>query len=199
MIPWFYSVSRIVVRAILQLWNGLRVIDAQNVPPQGPVILACNHIAYLDPPALGCGLPRPVLYMAKTELFRIPVFGALIRALGAFPIDRSRGDVGAIKQAAALLRGGAVLCIFPEGTRNKDGKGKPQLGIALLASRTGATVVPAYVSGTSQAKHRAKVTVVYGEPIRFEPGRQARREDLAKWTDELMGRIFALREKIVGN
>ncbi len=199
MIPWFYSVSRIVVRAILQLWNGLRVIDAQNVPPQGPVILACNHIAYLDPPALGCGLPRPVLYMAKTELFRIPVFGALIRALGAFPIDRSRGDVGAIKQAAALLRGGAVLGIFPEGTRNKDGKGKPQLGIALLASRTGATVVPAYVSGTSQAKHRAKVTVVYGEPIRFEPGRQARREDLAKWTDELMGRIFALREKIVGN
>jgi hypothetical protein len=64
---------------------------------------------------------------------------------------------------------------------------------------TGAPVVPAYLSGTAQAQRLAKVTVVYGEPVRFEPGRKARREDLAKWTDDLMSRIHALRENIVGN
>ena len=192
MIPWFYRVAKGIVWALLRLWNGLQVVGAQNVPADGPVILACNHVAYLDPPALGCGLRRPVRYMAKVELFRIPVLGLLIRALGAFPVDRSRGDVAAIKQASQMLRNGAVLGIFPEGTRNKDGTVKPQMGAALLASLTGAPVVPAHVSGTSQAKRRAKVTVVYGPPMRFTAGRKARREDLAKWTDELMGRIEAL-------
>ena len=89
--------------------------------------------------------------------------------------------------------------MFPEGTRNVDGSAKPQFGVALLASMTGAPVVPAYLSGTSQAKRLAKVTVIYGEPVRFEPGRKARREDLAKWTGDLMERIGALREKIVAN
>jgi len=194
--PWFYAFARIVVYGLLRGWNGLRVVGAEHVPAQGPVILACNHVAYLDPPALGCGLRRPVRYMAKVELFRIPVLGPVIRALGAFPVDRSRGDVAAIKQAAGMLREGAVLGIFPEGTRNKDGSVKPQMGVALLASLTGAPVVPAYVSGTSQARRRRRVTVVYGEPFGFAAGRKARREDLAKWTNELMRRIDALREEI---
>jgi 1-acyl-sn-glycerol-3-phosphate acyltransferase len=196
---WFYRFAQLFVRTSLRVWNGLRVIGVGNVPAQGAVILACNHAAYLDPPTLGCCLRRPVAYMAKSELFRIPVLGTVIRALGAFPVDRSRGDVAAFKAASAVLEGGAVLGIFPEGTRHKDGPGKPQLGVALLAARTGATVVPAYVSGTSQAGRRAKVTVVFGEPFQFEPGRKARREDLAKWTDELMSRIYGLREKISGD
>jgi 1-acyl-sn-glycerol-3-phosphate acyltransferase len=196
---WFYHFAQGVVRLILTVGNRFSVIDAHNVPAEGPAIVACNHVSYLDPPALGCALPRPMAYMAKIELFAIPVLGPVIRALGAFPIDRSRGDVAAIKQAAAVLGTGALLAMFPEGTRNVDGSAKPQLGVALLASMTGAPVVPAYVSGTSQAKRLAKVTVIYGEPVRFEPGRKARREDLAKWTGDLMERIGALREKIVAN
>jgi 1-acyl-sn-glycerol-3-phosphate acyltransferase len=196
---WFYHFAQGVVRLILTVGNRFSVIDAHNVPAEGPAIVACNHVSYLDPPALGCALPRPMAYMAKVELFAIPVLGPVIRALGAFPIDRSRGDVAAIKQAAAVLGTGALLAMFPEGTRNVDGSAKPQLGVALLASMTGAPVVPAYVSGTSQAKRLAKVTVIYGEPVRFEPGRKARREDLAKWTGDLMERIGALREKIVAN
>lgn len=180
---------------LLRLFWRFRIVGVRNVPKDGPLILACNHTAYLDPPALGAAAPRPVTYMAKQELFEIPVLGPLITGLGAFPVDRSRGDVAAIKTAIGVLKTGACLGIFPEGTRNPDGTGKPQMGVALLALRSGATVLPAYVSGTSRAKRLARITVVFGEPLRFEPGRKATREDLAKWTEELMVRIYALREK----
>ena len=199
MTPWFYVISKAFVRLVLTIVGRISAIDSQNVPRTGPLILACNHVAYLDPPAVGCVAPRPVTYMAKKELFDIKLLGLFIRPLGAFPIDRSRGDTSAMKAAIAVLQTGACLGIFPEGTRNKDGTGKAQLGVALLASMSGATVVPTYVSGTAHARRFKKITVVFGEPMRFALGRKATREDLAKWTDELMGRIYALREKIDGN
>jgi 1-acyl-sn-glycerol-3-phosphate acyltransferase len=191
----FYAFARTFVRVTLGVFWRFRIVGASNVPVDGPLILACNHLSYFDPPALGAAAPRPVTYMAKQELFRIPVLGKMITGLGAFPVDRSRGDVAAIKTAMGVLKTGACLGIFPEGTRNTDGTGKPQMGVALLASLSGATVLPAYVSGTSQAKRLARISVVFGEPIRFDLGRKASREDLAKWTDDLMERIYALREK----
>jgi 1-acyl-sn-glycerol-3-phosphate acyltransferase len=191
----FYTFARAVVRLIFKTLWRFRIVDAANVPRDGALILACNHVSYLDPPALGGAAPRPVTYMAKHELFRIPVLGPVITGLGAFPVDRSRGDVAAIRTAVGVLKTGACLGIFPEGTRNPDGTGKAQMGVALLASLSGATVLPAYVAGTSQAKRLARITVVFGEPMRFDLGRKASREDLAKWTDDLMERIYALREK----
>jgi len=195
----FYAFARFVIWALLRIFWRFQASGMENVPRSGALIVACNHISYFDPPTLGVAMPRPVTYMAKHELFDIPVLGRVIRWLGAFPVDRSRGDVSAFKSAVALLERGAVLGIFPEGTRNKSGTVKAQLGAALLAARSGATVLPAYVSGTEGAKHFAKIAVVLGEPMRFEYGRQARREDLAKWTDELMSRIYALREKLGAN
>jgi 1-acyl-sn-glycerol-3-phosphate acyltransferase len=196
MIPAVYAFCKWASWAYLRVTRGYRVVGAENIPATGPLIIACNHVSYFDPPALGAAVPRPVAYMAKSELFEIPVLGALIRALGAFPVDRSRGDVAAIKAAVRVLQAGAVFGIFPEGGRNVDGTKTPQMGVALLASMSGATVVPAYVSGTSQAKRAGPVTVVFGEPLRFEAGQKARREALAKWTDELMSRIYGLRETI---
>jgi 1-acyl-sn-glycerol-3-phosphate acyltransferase len=194
-IPWFYAFSKWTVWAIVAALFGFRTIGRELVPATGPLIVACNHVSNLDPPCLGVGLPRPVAYMAKIELFEMPVLGPVITGLGAFPVDRSRGDVASIKTALGVLERGACLGIFPEGGRNTDGTKEAQLGVALLAARSGAPVVPAYVSGTSQSKFRSRVTVVFGEPLRFEPGRKARRDDLAKWTEELMERIYALREK----
>jgi len=195
----FYRCARVFLRVSLTVWNRLTVIGAENIPATGPVIIACNHVSYVDPPALGCGLPRQVLFMAKTELFAIPVLGPIIRGLGAFPVDRSRGDVAALKAAAQVLKGNRVLGIFPEGTRNLDGTVKAQMGVALLASLSGATVVPAYISGSRDAAKRAKVTVVYGKPFGITLERKARRDDLAKWTDDLMNQIYALRENIVAH
>ncbi|GAC1302481.1 MAG: lysophospholipid acyltransferase family protein [Vulcanimicrobiaceae bacterium] len=194
--PWFYALAKAFVRIVLTVVGRISAIGAANVPRSGPVILACNHVAYLDPPAVGSVAPRPVTYMAKKELFEIAFLGLFIRPLGAFPVDRTRGDTAAMKAALGILATGACLGIFPEGTRNKDGTGKAQLGVALLASISGAPVVPTYITGTAHAKRFEKITVVFGEPMRFELGRKATRDDLAKWTDELMGRVYALRERI---
>lgn len=199
MIPWFYALSQAFVYIVLTIVGRISSIDKRFVPRSGPVILASNHTAYLDPPALGCVSPRPVIYMAKKELFDIKLLSLFIKPLGAIPVDRSRGDVAAIKLALATLKTGACFGIFPEGTRNKDGTGKAQFGVALLAAKSGAPVVPVYVQGTSEAKRFKKITVVFGEPMVFARGGKASRDDLAKWTEELMGRIYALREKIDGN
>ncbi len=190
----FYASAKGFVRIVLTAIGRIEVRGAENVPLHGPLILACNHVAYLDPPALGCVTPRPVAYMAKKELFEIRFLGPLIRKLGAFPIDRTRGDIAAIKAAIRMLKTGMALGIFPEGTRNRDGSAEPQLGVALIAAVTGATVVPAYVSGTMHAKRFAKITVVFGEPLETTLPRKASREALAKWTNDLMTRIYALRE-----
>ena len=196
--PAFYTMAKAVVRIVLSLWR-FRSRGAANVPKSGPLILACNHVSYFDPPSLGVASPRPVAYMAKHELFRIPILGPIITWLGAFPVDRSRGDVAAFKAALGMLKSGACLGIFPEGTRNTDGTVQPQLGVAMLASMSGATVVPAYVSGTNAIKKFSRITVTFGTPLRFDVGRKATREDMAKWTGELMERISALRETSGGH
>lgn len=192
----FYAFCRGLLRSILRVVWRLRVIGVENVPLSGPLIVACNHASYFDPPALGSAAPRPLRYMAKAELFKIPVLGPAIAALGAYPVDRSRGDVAAIKRSLDVLKTGAALGIFPEGTRNPSGALPAQAGVALLASLSGAPVLPAYVDGSASARRLHRITVVFGEPMRFERTQKARREDLAKHTDEIMNRVFALRERL---
>jgi 1-acyl-sn-glycerol-3-phosphate acyltransferase len=190
----FYDVAHFSVEVLLRVVWRFRVRGVENVPLHGPLIVACNHVSYLDPPALGCAMPRPVSYMAKHELFEIPILGPVITGLHAFPVDRSRGDAAAIKRAVAALKGGAALGIFPEGTRNKDGTVKPQPGIALLHYLSGAPILPAYVGGTARARRLAQITVTFGPPVSFTTGQKASREDMANWTGEIMKRIFELRE-----
>ncbi len=190
----FYNSAKGFVRIVLTVMGRISVRHAERVPATGPLIIACNHVSYFDPPALGCMTPRPVAYMAKKELFEIFFLGPLIRKLGAFPVDRQRGDTAAIKAALRLLETGAALGIFPEGTRNLDGGAQPQLGVALLAAMSGATVIPAYVAGSMEMNRFAKLTVSFGEPLENVPPRKASRDELAKWTNGLMSRIYALRE-----
>jgi 1-acyl-sn-glycerol-3-phosphate acyltransferase len=199
-ITGIYRFCRAAVILLARTAWGMRVVGAENVPLHGPLIVACNHVAYLDPPLLGAAAPRRISYMAKIELFRIPVLGPLIRALGAFPVDRSKGDVGAIRVSVRTLREGVAVGIFPEGGRNPDGRNQPKTGAALLAQLSGAPVVPAYVSGTSGARFRHPITVAFGKPLYFvKDGQKAPREALSKWTDELMREIAALRESTCGN
>ena len=195
----FYASAKGFVRIFMTLVGRIEVIGRENVPLTGPLIIACNHVAYLDPPALGCMSPRPVFYMAKKELFDIFFLGKLIRKLGAFPVDRSRGDTPAMKAALRVLQTGAALGIFPEGTRNPERLVVPQVGVAFLAAVSGATVIPAFVDGTTNAKQFKQITVIFGKPIENKLPRKASREALAKYTEDLMGRIYALRENIDGN
>jgi 1-acyl-sn-glycerol-3-phosphate acyltransferase len=196
MSTFFYAFSKNVVSAFLTTLWRMRVIGAEHVPLEGALIVAANHVSYFDPPALGCALPRPLHFMAKKELFDIPLLGSLIRAYNAYPIDRERGDIGAVKRSVETLKAGNAVLIFPEGRRNRSGSVSVRSGAALLASLSGARILPAYVHGTFHAGRFSQIKIVFGEPFRPGEGRKATREDLAKWSNEIMERIFALREQV---
>lgn len=196
MIPWFYTFARRVCLVLLRVVWRLRVIHPERVPATGAVILACNHVSYLDPPILGAALRRPVTYLAKKELFAIPVLGPVIRALGAYPLDREAGGAAAIRVALRVLKEGRCVGIFPEGTRNLDGTAPEKGGAALLGALSGATVVPAAISGSRDAKRLHRITIIYGEPLTVTRQRKADGDDLEKWTKEIMSRIRALEETI---
>jgi len=199
-----YELARRTVAVTMRLVWRIRAVGLENVPLAGPLIVVANHVSNLDPPALGALLPRPLYYMAKEELFAIPVLGTVIRAVNAFPVDRSRSDVAAIKRAVDVLRQGHALAIFPEGGRNVDGSKQPQNGAVLLSRLSGAAILPAYIAGSSAANRLAQITVIYGKPFKLPereaafggPGKKARRADLSKQTDEVMKRIFTLRETL---
>jgi 1-acyl-sn-glycerol-3-phosphate acyltransferase len=197
--PAFYDFAKVSVRTFASVVWRARVYGAKNVPPTGPLIIACNHVSYLDPPLLGCFCPRRISYMAKKELFVIPVLGRTIRALGAYAVDRQGSATAAIKRSLQVLEKGGVIGIFPEGTRNRAGDIPAQTGVALLAARAQVPVVPACTQGTDRALRLARIRVAFGAPLPPPAGRKATRDDLAKFTGEIMRSIEMLAERIGGN
>jgi 1-acyl-sn-glycerol-3-phosphate acyltransferase len=173
------------------IWR-MRVYGGENMPKDGPVIVACNHVSYFDPPVLGTASPRRIQYMAKQELFHIPVLGPAIAAVGAYPVDREGSATSAIKRSVEVLRKGGVIGIFPEGTRNLTGTADVRGGVALLASLGKAPVVPARLVGTNGAKRLEQFRVYFGPPLRLPPDRKATRDDMANFTDEVMRAIRSL-------
>lgn len=167
-----YAITRVLVRLFVPLLGGITVIGAEKIPETGPIILAPNHRAYLDPPYLSLVTTRQLHLMAKDSLFRVPVFGAYIKAMGAFPVKRGAADRGALKQAMAELKAGRVMGIFPEGTRAEPGTLLPgEKGFALVAKQTGVPIVPIALEGTDRVLpkhgglHRARVTATIGKPM----------------------------------
>lgn len=147
---------------------GWKIQGVENLPAEGPVILAINHQSIWDPLVAASSLPRRVSFMAKEELFSVPVLGKVFLKLGAFPVKRGQGDMSAIRQSLAILKEGRVLGLFPEGTRSKSGeiqKGLP--GMVLLMEKSKASVVPIKVFGTRHllTKGWGKITVVIGKPM----------------------------------
>ena len=146
-----YAILKILFQLLFRIVFRARVIGAENLPQQGAVILAANHMSNWDPPFLACFMRRHVAYMAKEELFEHPVFGAAIRACHAFPVKRGAADRAAIKTAVEVLKLGHCLGLFPEGTRSRTGKmRKAEAGVGLIAALTGAPVVPAAILGTDK-------------------------------------------------
>ena len=170
-----YRISTFMLSILFRFTGGVTLIGRENIPRAGGVILAPNHISYVDPPIVGCYLRRQVHYMAKEELFRSKLMGAWMRWVGAFPVRRGTADRKALKHAIDLLNQGRVVCIFPEGTRSPDGKLQdPELGIGLIALKSQAPIVPVAVIGTdkvlppnSKRLYRHRVKIVYGKPLTF--------------------------------
>ena len=161
-----YTVARGVVKFFMSILYRIEVIGLENVPKEGSVLLCANHIDNLDPPLVGITMKRPVVFMAKEELFDVPILGKLVRKLNAFPIKRGTADREAIRNGLKVLKEGKVLGIFPEGTRSKTGElGKGLTGVGFFALRSDATVIPCAIIGPYRVFR--KVKIVYGKPINF--------------------------------
>ncbi len=170
-----------IVRGILGWWARwylrLEVIGREHVPPGGGLLVASNHVSYLDIPMLACALGRPADFMGKLELFRHPVMGPIYRLLGGFPVRRGGVTKEALHEAIRRLRDGRVVVIYPEGQISLSGELlPPKPGIGVLVARSGVPVLPAYVAGTDQAMPRGRrwvwprpVKVLIGRPLVFEP------------------------------
>jgi len=192
----FYDVAKVVVKAILLTTFRFGVVGAEKVPRDGGLIVAANHISNFDPPILGVAVPRPVWYMAKKELFAMPIIRWLIPRLNAFPVDRQAGGTAALRASLRMLKEGRTIVIFPEGGRNVTGTNEEKAGAAFLAAAAGVPVVPAAIGGTRRLRPFRRVTVVFGEPMRVVRNRQSDGDDLEKGTATIMQRIRALEESI---
>jgi 1-acyl-sn-glycerol-3-phosphate acyltransferase len=150
-----YNVIYWIGFPLSRLLFGLRVEGAENMPAEGGLIVAVNHASNADPVLVGISLPRRLCFLAKMELFRNPLFGAVLRHLGAIPLHRGAADTGALKAAAQAIGEGKALLLFPEGTRSRTGELQPgRRGVGLLALRCGVPVLPVYLGGTYKLSRR---------------------------------------------
>jgi len=166
----WYRAVRSVASGALKVLLTREVLGLSHVPAEGGIIVAANHGSFWDPPVLGIVIPRPLRYMTRASFFSVPLFGALIRSLGAFPVRKGTADLSGLRAAEAALARGEVLLVFPEGGRMKDGRLHQALpGLGLLVARTRAPVVPVYISGTNRIRRcmvrREKVRVAVGKVL----------------------------------
>ncbi|HEX9038555.1 MAG TPA: (d)CMP kinase [Ktedonobacterales bacterium] len=193
--PSFYTLMRAVATVIFPALFKLRIEGGEHVPASGAVMLASNHAAWIDIPLLSFAVPRITHYMAKVELFTLPVIGGMIRLLGAFPVRRGEGDRESLKNAVRLLKEGEIVNIFPEGHRSNGQLIRGLPGVALIALMADAPVVPVAIINSRAVFHGFRPTVIvrYGEPFMVaRSGARSTKDDVERGGDEIMTRIAEL-------
>lgn len=198
-----YAILKPIAVVLMRLYFRVEARGTEHVPSEGPVLLVANHVSLLDPPLIGGMSRRPLSFMAKEELFRVPLLGWLILHLNARPVRRDNSDPRALKDALKVLHAGEALLVFPEGTRGPEGavrEAKP--GAGMLAVMSGAAVVPVYIRGSGRALPRgrvwprpAKVVVRFGPPLAFKAApTDGRKEHYRAAAGEMMRAIAQLRD-----
>ena len=184
---FLWALTRIVA------WVCFRYRVEGKVPRTGGLLIAANHVSYLDIPLLGCGMPRRAWYLGRNDLFPIPILNGILQALGWIPVRLGRLDREAFGKAIKLIQAGNVVVIFPEGGRSRDGDLRPpKAGIGVIVSQTGCPVVPAYLKGTfdvlptgARWPRLRQVTVRFGAPIQFETGNQKERAETKQFYQQV--------------
>ena len=191
----FYWVCVRLVQLFMLFMFRVKCIGKKNVPKKGGAILAINHKSAFDPLVVGITAPRRLFCMAKAELFKNKLLGALLRKLGAFPVHRGSGDVSAFKTAFKILDDGGAMLIFPEGRRVKKGDRRhAKTGVVMIAQKKTVPVIPVYIDG--DYKWMKKITVTYGEPVSFEEYKEKKlsAEEVQALADGVLDKIYSLAQ-----
>jgi 1-acyl-sn-glycerol-3-phosphate acyltransferase len=191
----FYRFLHAWVPPLFRFLFRMEIRGAEHVPTSGAVVLASNHRSNTDPFFVGLASARQVHFMAKAELWKVPLLGRLVELLGSFPVRRGEADREAVRNALAVLSKGGVLGIFPEGHRQRHGRlGEPQPGFALFSLRPGVVTIPVALDGTERIVRSGlprlpRITVTFGPPLSREVGgsskAEAHRALAASWQDSL--------------
>ncbi len=198
-----YFIGWALINIMLRILWRFKKRGAEFIPKRGGVIIASNHVAYVDPPFVGAASSRELHYLAKRELFDNGLFGWLIRKYNAFPVIRGSFDRKAISQAAETLRGNKALLLFPEGTRSRDGDFlEPKLGVGKIALEAGVPVVPAYIANSRDLLwtflRRKRLVILFGSPIlkNWLEKIPKNKEGYKRIGEEIMSRIKMLKERV---
>lgn len=167
---FYQTMYKLFARPVRAIWK-VTSEGSENIPEEGAIVVA-NHTAMMDVLVLEVSCPRQIRFMAKKEIFKIPLLSSLIRALGAYPVDRGGADVKSLKLTFSMIKNGDLIGIFPQGTRvpyTDPRESEIKGGIGMIAYHAKATIVPAFIDtekGKTTAFH--KNHVIYGKPIPFE-------------------------------
>ena len=191
----YQLVSKIIIFPIYKFIFRGSLIGKGNIPQKGSFILVSNHGSLLDPPLLGHAIGRNISFMAKSELFRIPLLGFIIKSCGAYPVRRGMADKNTIKIACEKLSNNNSIGIFIDGTRQKDGRvNKPKQGAALLSLKNQKLLLPvAIINSHRLVRYRffipffTKIVIKVGKPIK--PPKTTSKDDLVKVTNYLQETI----------
>ncbi len=198
-----YTIAKAISYIFCKIYFRLEVEGADNVPEKDGVLVASNHSSFLDPVIVGVGISRQTYYLTKQNLFKIPIFGLLIKALHTIPVRREQVSVSTFKELIKSLNAKKAIILFPEGTRSIDGKlGQGKMGIGMLALKADVPIVPAYIDGAVKAFpkngkwiHPKKIRVIFGKPI-VPNSKDPSKNNYQKISAQVMESINRLKENI---
>jgi 1-acyl-sn-glycerol-3-phosphate acyltransferase len=201
-VGWTYTLARIILTLpTLLLWR-VRAIGVENVPKDGPLVLAPNHFSQMDHFFIGVYLRRKIRFMAKSQLFGPPLLTYVYKHGGVFPIRRGHHDEEAMETARILVEQGEMLLVYAEGGRSRSQTlGKPKPGIGRIAVETGAPIVPVAIHGSERTRQWKKLrfpktTVQFGEPVTYTLEPAPSRERQLEIATEIFGRVREMHETL---
>lgn len=194
----FYDFTGAILKPFYNLFWPSTVTGLENIPDEGPFIICANHIHMRDPLFLSIRVKkRYITYLAKAELFEIPILKTIVgdKGLGGIPVHRGESDLNAIRQALATLKSGEALGIFPQGTRSRDNSPIPMLnGASMIAVRAGVPIIPAYIDGPYRRFHHVDVRI--GKPVEIaDLGRRFDSDTLTEVTHRIENAVWSMREQ----
>ena len=201
----FYGFFHYLAWSIYEMWFRGEVAGTDNLPTEGPFLIASNHASHLDPPIVGCQVARQMRFFARKTLWNSRLSSWWLDQAETIPVERDSGDIGAIKRVLEALRENRAVVLFPEGTRSPNGRLQPaKAGVGFMACKTGVPVVPCRVYGSFAAFGKGHLVPRFGSPVSvvFGPPMPARDYDdptagKARYdhaAQRIMARIAALPE-----